>query len=171
MENLLQWAKSQLQSNEVRPQELDINEIIGDIVNLLRLQAEAKKIKIERKTPVPAYAWADRDMINLVIRNLLSNAIKFTQQGGMIVIGCEANRTFTEVFIRDNGIGISREEMVKINQNNFYTTHGTACETGTGLGLSLCKEFLGRNGGRLLIESEPGEGSTFSFTLPNGDRM
>ncbi|HEX5652054.1 MAG TPA: HAMP domain-containing sensor histidine kinase [Chitinophagaceae bacterium] len=166
MENLLQWAKSQLQSNEVRPQELDINEIIGDVVNLLRLQADAKKIRIERKTPVPAYAWADKDMINLVIRNLLSNAIKFTQQGGIIVIGCEANKTFTEVFIKDNGIGISREEMVKINQNNFYTTHGTACETGTGLGLSLCKEFLGRNGGRLLIESEPGEGSTFSFTLP-----
>jgi signal transduction histidine kinase len=56
--------------------------------------------------------------------------------------------------------------MQKINANNFYTTTGTDSEAGTGLGLMLCKEFLGRNNGNMMIESTPGKGSTFSFTLP-----
>ena len=105
-------------------------------------------------------------MINLVIRNLLSNAIKFTRPGGTITIGTEQYDSFAEVYIRDSGIGISPEQMQKINCNNFYSTNGTASESGTGLGLTLCKEFLIRNGGRMMIESEPGRGSTFSFTLP-----
>ena len=75
--------------------------------------------------------------------------------------------SFSEVFVRDSGVGISIEQMRKINDNSFYSTNGTASEAGTGLGLSLCKEFLARNKGRLMIESEPGQGSTFSFTLPH----
>jgi len=166
MENLLHWAKSQMQSNEVRPRELDINAIIGEVVQTMRLQADAKKIIIERKTELPILAYADRDMINLVIRNLLSNAIKFTKGGGRIVIGTHQYDTFAEVYVRDSGVGISTEAMQKINCNNFYSTNGTASESGTGLGLSLCKEFLIRNGGRMMIESTPGVGSTFSFSLP-----
>ena len=121
---------------------------------------------IEKKVDCTALAYADSDMINLVLRNLLSNAIKFTKPSGRIIIGTQEYGTFTEVYVRDSGIGISIEEMKKINENNFYTTTGTASEAGTGLGLSLCKEFLARNGGRMMIESEPGQGSTFSFTLP-----
>lgn len=167
MENLLHWAKSQMQSNEIRPQELNLNAMVNDVIQLLRLQAEAKQIIIERKTEMETYAIADRDMINLVIRNLLSNAIKFTRTGGRIVVGTHEYNSFTEVYVRDSGIGISIEQMKKINDNTFYSTNGTASESGTGLGLSLCKEFLTRNGGRMMIESEPGQGSTFSFTLPH----
>ena len=68
--------------------------------------------------------------------------------------------------MQDSGTGISKEALDKINENNFYTTKGTASESGTGLGLMLCKEFLARNGGQMHIESEPGKGSVFSFTLP-----
>lgn len=166
MDNLLHWAKSQLQCNEVRPRDLDINVIVNEVVQQLRLQAESKSITIEKKTELPVYAFADRDMINIVLRNLVSNAIKFTQPGGRIIIGTHEYDTFSEVFVRDSGVGISIEQMQKINDNSFYSTNGTASESGTGLGLSLCKEFLARNGGRMMIESEPGRGSTFSFTLP-----
>ena len=166
MDNLLHWAKSQMQSNEVRQRQIDVNALIYEVIQILRLQAEAKNIIIERKTDLPVYAYADHDMINLVIRNLLSNAIKFTRPGGTITIGTEQYDSFAEVYIRDSGIGISPEQMQKINCNNFYSTNGTASESGTGLGLTLCKEFLIRNGGRMMIESEPGRGSTFSFTLP-----
>jgi signal transduction histidine kinase len=166
MDNLLHWAKSQLQCNEVRPRDLDINVIVNEVVQQLRLQAESKNITIEKKTELPVYAFADRDMINIVLRNLVSNAIKFTQPGGRIIIGTHEYDTFSEVFVRDSGVGISIEQMQKINDNSFYSTNGTASESGTGLGLSLCKEFLARNGGRMMIESEPGRGSTFSFTLP-----
>jgi len=167
MENLLHWAKSQMQSNAVRPQELDLNSLIEELIHLLRLQADAKQIVMERKTSIPLYAFADKDMINLVLRNLLSNALKFTPPGGRIIIGTHDYSTFTEIYVQDSGLGISQEEMKKINENNFYTTRGTASEAGTGLGLMLCKEFVARNGGRMMIESEPGEGSTFSFTLPH----
>jgi two-component system, sensor histidine kinase and response regulator len=167
MDNLLHWAKSQMQSHGARPQELDMNSLVEDVIQLLRIQADAKKILIERKISLPVYAFGDRDMINLVVRNLLSNAIKFTPPGGRIAIGTSEHDSFSEVYIKDSGRGISREEMRKINEDNFYSTKGTASEAGTGLGLMLCKEFLEKNHGRLMIESEPGQGSTFSFTLPH----
>src|SRR5258706_8295377 len=166
MENLLQWAKCQMQTNTVRPQKLDICQLVNEVVQLLQLQSGAKQIRIERKTDLPAHAYADKDMINLVVRNLLSNAIKFTPSGGRIVVGIHESESCVEVYVQDSGLGISRYEMEKINQNNYYTTKGTGNETGTGLGLMLCKEFLTKNDGNMMIESEPGHGSTFSFTLP-----
>lgn len=166
MENLLQWAKSQMQADHVRPQEINIKDIIDEVLHVLHLQAKAKEIHIENKTTSPVYAWADKDMINLVLRNLISNAIKFTAPGGHISIGTGEMSSFTEVYVQDSGAGISATEMNKINGKEFYTTNGTAQEQGTGLGLMLCKEFLVKNGSRLRIESEPGKGSTFSFALP-----
>src|SRR5438270_16371 len=106
-------------------------------------------------------------MINLVIRNLVSNAIKFTPPQGSVTIGAHRKGPFVEVYVQDSGLGIPPENLKKINENNYYTTKGTASESGTGLGLMLCKEFLVKNGGKMHIESEPGKGSIFSFTLPS----
>jgi two-component system sensor histidine kinase/response regulator len=132
----------------------------------LRLQAEAKQIYIDYKGKADILAVADKEMINLVLRNLLSNAIKFTPQQGVIEIGVNEHAAFIEVYVQDSGTGISKDALQKINENNFFTTKGTASESGTGLGLMLCKEFLAKNGGQMQIESEPGKGSIFSFTLP-----
>jgi signal transduction histidine kinase len=166
MENLLQWAKSQMQSDAVKPQTVDVTKITEDVLQLLRLQAEAKQIYIESKVDSPVYAFADKDMINLVLRNLLSNAIKFTPEQGYISVGINEMSSFVEVFVQDSGMGISIEALQKIQQNDYFTTKGTASESGTGLGLMLCKEFLAKNGGQMHIESELGKGSIFSFTLP-----
>lgn len=166
MENLLQWSKSQMRADSVQLQEVNISELIADVLKLLRLQAEAKQLHIEHKTEKPVIVFADRDMINLVLRNLLSNAIKFTPEKGSIQVGVNDLSCFAEIYVQDSGMGISREDLKKINENNFYTTKGTASESGTGLGLMLCREFLARNGGQMHIESEPGKGSVFSFTLP-----
>ncbi len=166
MENLLQWSKTQMHSSSVRPEELNITKMIVEVMQVLRLQAEAKQINIEPRSSAPVYILADKDMVNLVLRNLLSNAIKFTPQHGTIEIGVNQLTSFVEVYVQDSGTGISREALLKINENNFYTTKGTASESGTGLGLMLCKEFLAKNGGQMHIESEMGKGSIFSFTLP-----
>jgi signal transduction histidine kinase len=166
MENLLQWAKSQMQSHSVKPQSVNLQEIIDDVVHVLHLQAEAKNIRVENKATSPVYAWADADMIHLVLRNLISNAIKFTPPRGNISVGASELASFTEVYVQDSGNGISQKEIKKINNQEFYSTNGTASEQGTGLGLMLCKEFLVKNDGCLRIESEPGKGSIFSFTLP-----
>lgn len=167
MENLLQWAKSQMQANHVRPQEMDIKESIDDVVHVLHLQAKSKNIIVENKTAGSIYVWADKDMINLVLRNLISNAIKYTMPGGRISVSAGGSLgSFAEVYVQDTGGGMTPDEICKINSQEFYTTNGTAQEQGTGLGLMLCKEFLIKNGSNLRIESEPGVGSTFSFTLP-----
>jgi two-component system, sensor histidine kinase and response regulator len=169
MENLLQWAKSQMKVHTVRPQLINITDLIDEVMHLLHLQAEAKRIHIGKKTSGAVYAWADHDMINLVLRNLVSNAIKFTPQGGNICIGASELSAFAEVYVQDSGKGMSASEVKKVNSQEFYTTNGTAQEQGTGIGLMLCREFLVKNEGCLRIESEQGKGSTFSFTLPLAD--
>lgn len=166
MENLLQWSKTQMQSSAAHPEEIDVAKMLHEVLHLMRLQAEAKQIYIEIKNDSSVFAFADKDMINLVLRNLISNAIKFTPQQGTIEVGVNEAPDFVEVYVQDSGIGISREAMQKINESNFYTTKGTSSESGTGLGLMLCKEFLSKNAGKMHIESIPGKGSVFSFTLP-----
>lgn len=167
MENLLQWSKSQMNAHKVAKEEVDISGQIEEVMYGLRLQAEAKQITIEHQVEGPVLVCTDRDVVNLVLRNLLSNAIKFTPQGGSIYLGANDMGTFVEVYVQDTGLGMNKETLKKINQNNGFTTKGTASESGTGLGLMLSREFLAKSGGQLHIESEPGQGSIFSFTLPH----
>jgi len=171
MENLLQWAKSQMQADTINPQAIDISILIGETTQLLHLQAEAKKISIGTCVKESLTAHADKDMINLILRNLLSNAIKFTPVGGSVSLSAQETPSFIEIFVKDTGTGISPEALEKIRENNYYTSKGTANESGTGLGLMLCREFLAKNGGQLYIESREGSGSTFSFTLPKTNQL
>lgn len=166
MENLLQWAKSQMEAQNVKLVAIDLPALVRDVLQPLHLQAQTKNISIETNLAESIYAWADRDMISLVLRNLVSNAIKFTSEKGRISVDIHDACSFVEINVRDNGRGISEEDLQKINQNVYYTTKGTASESGTGLGLMLCKEFLSLNGGKLHIDSKKDVGSTFSFTLP-----
>ena len=169
MENLLQWAKSQMQAQAISTGTVDVSNLIKEVLQLLRLQAEAKKIYIEPKIDTPVFVSADKEMINLVLRNLLTNAIKFTPENGRISVGANELSSFVEIYVQDNGMGLSAEALEKINENDFFTTKGTASESGTGLGLMLCKDFLSKNGGQMQIESQEGKGSVFSFTLPRAN--
>ncbi len=166
VENLLEWARSQMLSTaSIHSTHVDINRIVEDTVQQLMPQIRNKQITIHRQKDETVIAWADEQMIRLVFRNLLSNAIKFTPENGKITVGTSDMITCMEVFVKDSGPGITPEQMARINENAFYTTKGTRNETGTGLGLMLCREFLHKNESRLLIESEQGEGSMFSFAL------
>jgi signal transduction histidine kinase len=166
MDNLLQWAKAQMQADAVHKQEVDIEQSIHDVLQLQHLQAKSKQISITNNTKPGVLGYIDKDMLSLVLRNLISNSIKFTPENGTIAIGVHEHHSFIEVYVKDSGTGISTDALLKINSNDFYTTNGTASESGTGLGLMLCKEFLARNGSHLHIESEPGAGSLFSFSIP-----
>ncbi len=168
MENLLQWAKSQMQAESVKPQLLDIGRITKEVMQLLRLQAEAKHIYLNSKIEQPVYVFADKDMINLVLRNLVSNAIKFTPESGSICIKTRETRSHIEVMVQDTGMGIPPEGLQKLMDAHYYSTRGTIGEAGTGLGLMLCKEFLpamvARCGSRVNKERE----ARYPFTLPKG---
>ena len=165
-ENLLSWAKSQMTGGTVSPHDIKVSPMIIDIVQLIRLQAEQKDIKIDCQLKEKLSIYADSDMIRLVLRNLLSNAIKFTPRGGTVSIITDATDNDVEIIIKDTGEGMDDVMLEKIRSNNYFTTEGTSGERGTGLGLMLCREFLGKNKGMLHIESAKGEGSIFSFTLP-----
>jgi two-component system sensor histidine kinase/response regulator len=165
MENLLQWAKSQMRPEAIDPETLMLSSIVDELLPVYYSQAGTKKIVIKSEIPETATVKADKGMISLVLRNLLSNAIKFTKNEGTISIGATQENGRMKIFVKDSGVGIGAGDMEKINRNNYYSTNGTASETGTGLGLMLCKDFLARNGSRLQVESMPGKGSTFSFEL------
>lgn len=165
MENLLQWARCQMQSLQVTLQELDVSKLTDEIFRQLNSQAALKQVNMINTISEPSLVLAQLDMLRLVMRNLVSNAIKFTPEEGYVTIGVEENGDETQIYIMDTGIGISDDNLDKINHNQYFSTHGTAAEKGTGLGLMLCKEFLDKNGATLHIESEPGNGSRFSFSL------
>jgi two-component system, sensor histidine kinase and response regulator len=165
----LHWVKSQMNAASIYPQPLDMHMIAEEVINVQQLQASSKNISISCSIPKRSTAYADKDMIKLVLRNLVSNAIKFTPVNGKINIQLKPEEAFCRVSVKDNGIGMDEESIKCIYQNNYYTTNGTAKESGTGLGLMLCKDFITKNGGTLQIESKPGKGSVFSFVLPAGE--
>ena len=166
MENLLQWAKSQMKGESLSPQLIDMNKLIHDVQQIVRLQAENKQVYLTTKADKPVYIYADKEMIEVVLRNLISNAIKFTPKEGQVIIDVKEDDELIEVLVSDTGTGMSEEAKNKLFGDEHFTTKGTSNESGTGLGLMICKEFLKKNGGDIHVESELGKGSTFAFTLP-----
>lgn len=166
MENLLQWAKSQMGGNKAYPAAMELSEISSRITGQLRNQAQAKQIVIDDEVSPGICAMGDREMISIALRNLVSNAIKYTPMNGRVTIGTRQTASHIEVFVKDNGVGISRDALRKIKACTFYSSKGTASEGGTGLGLMLSREFIMKNGGKMQIKSALGKGSEFSFSLP-----
>jgi two-component system, sensor histidine kinase and response regulator len=105
-------------------------------------------------------------MICTVLRNLVSNAVKFTREGGQVVVHTEPDGNFIRLIVSDNGVGMAEDEIQQVFNNEYYTTPGTAHESGTGLGLMICRDFVQLNKGRLDVKSKPGEGTSFTITLP-----
>ena len=169
LENLLNWSRAQRSDIICEPKKIIINDIINQNISLLGTTAAQKFIDIRFDETVNYEAYADYDMINLVVRNLVTNAIKFTGNGGLITISILLKDRFIEVTVSDNGVGISDDSADKLFIDNyFHSTYGTNREKGSGLGLALCKNFVERNGGTIRVESVLGEGSKFIFTVPLG---
>lgn len=167
LENLLEWSRSQTGRIKNEPQNIELHFIVHDTIALLTNQAEKKNIQLLNGLLAEDTVFADENMIRTVIRNLMSNAIKYTNEGGNIAITSTIKDNQRIIKIRDSGIGISPENIEKLFRiDTNYTTHGTADESGTGLGLILCKEFVEKNNGTIWVESELGKGSVFSFSLP-----
>jgi signal transduction histidine kinase len=166
-ENLLYWAQSQTGDISFSPKVLNIKELIDDCVETTSIFAENKGLVVEALPHNGIYAYADENMIKMVLRNLTMNAIKFTEKGGRIQIALHQKNSMAEVQVTDTGVGIEQqdlEKLFKIEEN--YSTRGTDKETGFGLGLVVSKEFIEKNNGQISVQSKPGKGSTFSFTLP-----
>lgn len=166
--NLLEWSRVQTGRLAVNKTEIDISSLFSDIIQLYREYADKKQIGLINELSGAKIIYADKYMIETVLRNLLSNAIKFTNKGGTVSLSVEDVGDFTCVSISDNGIGISPENQKKLfNYDQQLSLKGTDNETGTGLGLAICKDFIEKNNGKITVESKKGSGSTFKVTIPN----
>lgn len=141
--------------------------LIHRVIDLLKVNADSKRIQIHNRALNDITIEADQQMMETVIRNLLSNAIKFTPFNGTITLSTEINDTNVHITISDTGIGISAKALDQIWQvGSNYITSGTNQETGTGLGLVLCKDFVEKHKGKIQVDSPSGKGTTFTIILP-----
>ncbi len=166
--NLLSWAGSQLNGRVVSPSVLPVYQLANKTIQHFAKQASDKNIGFNNELHLDLLVWADKTMIEVVLRNLVSNAVKFCRPGDTIVISDKIVNSTVEICIADTGIGIHQDVLKKITLKESVTTLGTRREKGTGLGLLLCHEFAEANHGRLRVESEAGKGSRFYFTLRAG---
>ncbi|MFP4025233.1 MAG: ATP-binding protein [Thiohalospira sp.] len=167
LENLLQWSRAQTGRMDYNPKIISLKEITDNTIDLLMMNIEDKKIKIIVKIDGQLKVYADENMVTTVVRNLISNAIKFSHPEDSITIRAKISNKIAEVSVIDQGVGIKKEDQKKLFKiDSHITTPGTSNESGTGLGLILCKEFIEKNGGEIWVESEINKGSAFKFTLP-----
>lgn len=165
--NLMEWSLVKTGRIEFNPEYLEMAELINEVILLFSDVAKQKSIKFTKILLPSNIVFADKNMLMTVLRNLISNAIKFTQKGKQILISIDKIDDEQIIEIKDEGIGISPENLFKLFKNTEYiSTYGTDGEKGSGLGLLLCKDFIEKHNGKLWVESELGKGSSFKFTLP-----
>ncbi|MBP7460374.1 MAG: hybrid sensor histidine kinase/response regulator [Candidatus Delongbacteria bacterium] len=167
LENLLEWSRIQTGRIHLNPESFELIRAVDETVFLLNAKAISKNITVDNQIDPSVRVHADPNMTKAVIRNLVSNALKFTPDGGKVLIRSQSCSDWEQVSISDTGIGIRSEDLDKLFKIEVHhSTLGTAQEQGTGLGLILCKEFIEKNRGKIWVESQLKQGSTFHFTLP-----
>lgn len=166
LENLLSWSRTQTNTISFNPVKFNIKEVLDEGILYNRNNLKLKEIEI-KKYYSDELVLADVEMIKLVVRNLISNAVKFTPKGGTITIQTSFGNTFLKVEVMDTGVGIPKTQQEMLFQiDKTFSTKGTDNEKGSGLGLVLCAEFIAKNKGEIMVESEEAKGSKFSFTIP-----
>ncbi|MDR0971151.1 MAG: hybrid sensor histidine kinase/response regulator [Bacteroidales bacterium] len=169
LDNLLKWTKTQLGKFNISVQKIDINALMEGLLNLYSLLASNKNIKIIVDNQAKQLEInSDPDIVKTITRNLLSNAIKFSYEGGEITLTIKEDGDNLQVSVKDNGIGIADKDknFVLSDKETGYSSFGTANEEGSGLGLSLCQDFVHKLKGKIWFESEFEKGSTFYFSIP-----
>ncbi|AOP33337.1 hypothetical protein A0128_05440 [Leptospira tipperaryensis] len=169
LQDLLFWAENQKGEMKIQRENFSVRKSIEETKGLLFNQASQKEIQLILKPGIDSLAFADPSMIQLVLRNVIGNAIKFTNSGGSITIQVEESVDFTLVSVIDTGVGISefhRDKLFSLEER--ISSKGTKNESGSGLGLIICKEFIEKNDGKIGVESESGKGSRVWFSIPKG---
>lgn len=165
LDEVLDWIRNQNESTEFNPVTWCDEHFERNVLVPARDIAMSKKINIVFENTSTREVIADMRMLNCIVRNLLTNAIKFSYQNGTIHVGIEDTNEGARLFVRDYGKGMNKEEINSIMRGKSFTTKGTENEKGIGLGMMLVREFIARHGSALSINSEPGKGSEFHFTL------
>ncbi len=165
--DILDLSKIESGRLTLRPEVFEFSTVLEESLASIRPQANAKSLQIELNIEAPLPLEADRLRIKQILMNLLSNAVKFTPESGQIRVSAQSRNLHAEISVRDTGIGIPKEEHESVF-DKFYQVSATTkgVREGTGLGLAITKHLVQEHGGEIYLESEPGKGSTFTFTLP-----
>lgn len=172
LENLLTWAKLQIGRIQFKPEKLDIRAIAEESISIFSGLIADKNIAVKINIPESQYVVADKFMLETILRNFISNAVKFTFRNGEITFGYEIRNDCIVISIADSGIGMSQSELdhlFKIDSN--YTRVGTNNESGTGLGLILCRELAEKNNGSIEVNSKKGKGTIFYLVLQKTNQI
>ncbi len=167
LDNLLSWARTQSGQMLFTPSFFNLSNEINENIEFLKNTAEKKDIQLIVNIQEDIEIFADKNMLNTIIRNLISNAVKFTYGRGKITVSVKQTSKFIEISVQDTGKGLSEEELEKLFKiESGFSTEGTNKEMGTGIGLILCKEFIDKHSGKIWAESELEKGSTFYCSFP-----
>ncbi len=172
LDNLLLWSRSQQGVIDFSPTHENLYLLAEEVAELTKRFLKDKNIKFSNNILKNIYVNVDKNMVLTIFRNLINNAIKFTEKGGSITLmssffNNDEKSEFVKITVKDSGVGISSKNIKKLfSMSENVSTNGTEDETGTGLGLIICKEFVDKHSGKIWVESVVGKGSNFMFTLP-----
>jgi signal transduction histidine kinase len=165
--NLLEWAQIQRTPLLNHPQETDLRQVVEQVMEVLQPRADMKQQALRNQVETGFKVFADPMLVKALLINLVNNSIKFTPVKGEIRVYASNAGGQTSVYVADNGIGIPEDKIPLLFRiDNSFKRQGTEQETGTGLGLIMCKEYIDMMGGEIKVQSRPGEGSTFCFSIP-----
>lgn len=170
LDEVLSW--SQIQANEliVKSERINLKQIVESVIMNQQPIAEVKKIAVNHSVNTNICVQSDYNIVSTVLRNLIANAIKYSYTNAEIIVRADLMTDFVEVSVEDNGVGMSNDVKDSLLSSiNIQSVIGTSNETGSGLGLIICRELISKIGGEILVESEVGKGSKFSFTIPIRD--
>ncbi|HPF50056.1 MAG TPA: ATP-binding protein [Draconibacterium sp.] len=171
LENLLIWSRTQADKIDLNPKNINLSDLITTNIDLLKETARQKDIEIKGIFPTKVHIVADENMINTVIRNLLSNAIKFSYTGSSVLIEVKEKDQIITVSIADSGVGIKDSQLENLFTAKMNRETGTLGESGTGLGLLICREFVHLNGGSLWATQNHPAGTVMHFTIPKNKKV
>ena len=166
LDNLLEWAKSQLEGITVNPINVSLQEVVAENIKLVDSQIKFKDLNVVNKINPSVAAYVDPNVLHIVLRNLLSNAIKFCAKGDEIIFDAKISNDKVLFSIADTGPGISDEHQKGLFNLAYSNSMGTANEKGYQLGLILCKDMISQSEGSIDVESELGKGTVFHISLP-----
>lgn len=166
--NMLEWSQSQAGSIKFQPEKINLLDLINREHQSLYEFAFNKDIILNYDIPAGLMVYADKNMLNSILRNLINNALKFTPKGGKVIVSSKQENGSVVILVNDNGTGINQCDFDKLFRHDMkFSNPGTEHENGTGLGLLICKEFVEKHGGKIWVESEVEKGSKFYFSLKN----
>lgn len=161
LNNIFLWAEGQMEGENLRKEDFSLNPLIEELDEELRERLDEKEINLKYDSAFGFYLHSDRGIVRVLLRNLIVNAIKFSNPKSTIEINCVQGDKTKVIEVIDEGIGMSQEKKENLFSGGLESTPGTAGERGNGLGLALCYDFVKGLGGKIEVESVPGEGSVF----------